>query len=146
MGDASEPPLPRALGVTWRNMAKSFLSSATSSWMGMLVGPYGYALIIISDGTLTGLSGSAYDLKLRSRTTTFGSCAPPLSSSSRSVYASANAFKVARHVAEREGAKALFSGATARVLFHVPAAAICWTAYEFMKRNLGIEVDPSSAH
>ena len=71
---------------------------------------------------------------------------PPLSSSSRSVYASANAFKVARHVAEREGAKALFSGATARVLFHVPAAAICWTAYEFMKRNLGIEVDPSSAH
>ncbi len=72
--------------------------------------------------------------------------APPLSSSSRSVYASANAFKVARHVAEREGAKALFSGATARVLFHVPAAAICWTAYEFMKRNLGIEVDPSSAH
>ena len=49
-----------------------------------------------------------------------------------------------RHVAEREGAKALFSGATARVLFHVPAAAICWTAYEFMKRNLGIEVDPSS--
>ena len=71
--------------------------------------------------------------------------APPLSSS-RSVYASANAFKVARHVAEREGAKALFSGATARVLFHVPAAAICWTAYEFMKRNLGIEVDPSSAH
>ena len=72
--------------------------------------------------------------------------APPPSSSSRSVYASANAFKVARHVAEREGAKALFSGATARVLFHVPAAAICWTAYEFMKRNLGIEVDPSSAH
>ena len=71
--------------------------------------------------------------------------APP-PSSSRSVYASANAFKVARHVAEREGAKALFSGATARVLFHVPAAAICWTAYEFMKRNLGIEVDPSSAH
>ena len=59
-------------------------------------------------------------------------------------HASANAFKVARHVAEREGAKALFSGATARVLFHVPAAAICWTAYEFMKRNLGIEVDPSS--
>ena len=70
----------------------------------------------------------------------------PSLSSSRSVYASANAFKVARHVAEREGAKALFSGATARVLFHVPAAAICWTAYEFMKRNLGIEVDPSSAH
>ena len=79
-------------------------------------------------------------------TSTPTTTAPPPSSSSRSVYASANAFKVARHVAEREGAKALFSGATARVLFHVPAAAICWTAYEFMKRNLGIEVDPSSAH
>ena len=73
---------------------------------------------------------------------------PPQSSSaqSRSVYASANAFKVARHVLEREGAHALFSGATARVLFHVPAAAICWTTYEFMKRNLGIEVDPEHMH
>jgi solute carrier family 25 iron transporter 28/37 len=73
---------------------------------------------------------------------------PPQSSSaqSRSVYASANAFKVARHVIEREGAHALFSGATARVLFHVPAAAICWTTYEFMKRNLGIEVDPEHMH
>ena len=85
------------------------------------------------------------DPKLCVSTTSTPTTAPP-PSSSRSVYASANAFKVARHVAEREGAKALFSGATARVLFHVPAAAICWTAYEFMKRNLGIEVDPSSAH
>lgn len=81
------------------------------------------------------------DPKLCVSTTSTPTTAPP-PSSSRSVYASANAFKVARHVAEREGAKALFSGATARVLFHVPAAAICWTAYEFMKRNLGIEVDP----
>ena len=88
------------------------------------------------------------DPKLCVSTTTSSTPTPtaPSLSSSRSVYASANAFKVARHVAEREGAKALFSGATARVLFHVPAAAICWTAYEFMKRNLGIEVDPSSAH
>ena len=88
------------------------------------------------------------DPKLCVSTTTSSTPTPtaPPPSSSRSVYASANAFKVARHVAEREGAKALFSGATARVLFHVPAAAICWTAYEFMKRNLGIEVDPSSAH
>ena len=89
------------------------------------------------------------DPKLCVSTTTTSSTPTPTApppSSSRSVYASANAFKVARHVAEREGAKALFSGATARVLFHVPAAAICWTAYEFMKRNLGIEVDPSSAH
>ena len=70
------------------------------------------------------------------------SATPATPTSSRSIYASANAFKVAKHVAEREGLRALFSGATARVLFHVPASAICWTTYEFMKRNLGIEVDP----
>ena len=70
------------------------------------------------------------------------SATPATPTSSRSIYASANAFKVAKHVAGREGLRALFSGATARLLFHIPASAICWTTYEFMKRNLGIEVDP----
>jgi len=58
----------------------------------------------------------------------------------KSIYASTNAFKVAAHVARTEGVKALFSGAHARVLFHVPAAAICWSTYELMKRTLGIEM------
>ena len=44
-------------------------SSATSSCMGMLVGPYGYADSIISGGTSLGLSGSAYDVNVRTRTT-----------------------------------------------------------------------------
>lgn len=36
-------------------------------------------------------------------------------------------------VIRREGYQALLHGMSARVLFHVPAAAVCWGTYESMK-------------
>lgn len=36
-----------------------------------------------------------------------------------------------------EGAKGLFRGIRPRVVFHVPAAAVCWTTYEFCKHLMG---------
>ena len=41
-----------------------------------------------------------------------------------------------RQVVKEEGARALWAGVRPRVLFHVPAAAICWGTYETMKRAL----------
>eukprot|EP00741_Cyanophora_paradoxa_P017451 tig00020965_g16860.t1 len=43
----------------------------------------------------------------------------------------------ARSILREEGARAFWAGAQARMLFHTPAAAICWSTYEFMKRLLG---------
>ncbi|CAN8072024.1 unnamed protein product [Agarophyton chilense] len=41
-----------------------------------------------------------------------------------------------RRIAVEEGARGLLSGVRARVLFHAPAAAICWTTYELSKRAM----------
>ena len=41
-----------------------------------------------------------------------------------------------KHIAFREGRGALWAGLRPRVLFHVPAAAITWSAYETMKTLL----------
>lgn len=38
-----------------------------------------------------------------------------------------------------EGWGALWRGLQPRVLFHVPAAAVCWGTYESVKRLLGAE-------
>lgn len=38
-----------------------------------------------------------------------------------------------------EGAAGLLRGIRARVAFHVPAAAVCWTTYEFCKHLMGRE-------
>ncbi|MES1910447.1 MAG: hypothetical protein MHM6MM_003039 [Cercozoa sp. M6MM] len=35
------------------------------------------------------------------------------------------------------GTRALFTGASARMLYHAPSAALCWTTYETVKRLLG---------
>ena len=51
--------------------------------------------------------------------------------------ASASALSVARAIVREEGLMALTSGMGARVLFHIPAAAICWTTYEAAKRTFG---------
>jgi len=41
-----------------------------------------------------------------------------------------------REIVEREGWGALSRGMGPRVLFHIPAAAICWGTYESAKRAL----------
>lgn len=48
---------------------------------------------------------------------------------------------VLRRIAEDEGAWALWRGLRPRVLFHVPAAAVCWGSYETMKRLLKSELE-----
>jgi len=56
----------------------------------------------------------------------------------RASASSANALSVARAIIRDEGVVALTRGMSARVLFHIPAAAICWTTYESGKRLLGL--------
>lgn len=41
-----------------------------------------------------------------------------------------------RSIRVEEGIPGLFRGVRARVLFHMPAAAVCWTTYEFCKHVL----------
>ncbi|KAK9276823.1 hypothetical protein L1049_006360 [Liquidambar formosana] len=41
-----------------------------------------------------------------------------------------------RQIVDKEGPKALLQGLKPRVLFHTPAAAICWSTYEAMKNLL----------
>ncbi len=43
---------------------------------------------------------------------------------------------VLRQIVQTEGAGALWSGLKPRVMFHVPAAAICWGTYESIKKLL----------
>mmetsp|Transcript_38559 Transcript_38559/g.46627 ORF Transcript_38559/g.46627 Transcript_38559/m.46627 type:complete len:385 (+) Transcript_38559:121-1275(+) len=43
-----------------------------------------------------------------------------------------------RQIAAKEGTGALFKGISARVLFHTPAAAICWSTYEYCKSMLAV--------
>lgn len=43
---------------------------------------------------------------------------------------------VARKIVAEEGARGLWGGVRARVLFHMPAAAISWGVYESMKKVL----------
>ena len=50
-------------------------------------------------------------------------------------------FSIARVIVRDEGVMALASGMGARVLFHIPAAAICWTTYEAAKRAFGLDED-----
>jgi solute carrier family 25 iron transporter 28/37 len=38
-----------------------------------------------------------------------------------------------RRIIAAEGSHAVFKGIAPRILFHTPAAAICWTTYEQMK-------------
>ncbi len=47
-----------------------------------------------------------------------------------------SAWENAREVAKQEGFKGFFKGATARVLYFAPSAAIVWTTYETMKKIL----------
>eukprot|EP00884_Botryococcus_braunii_P016663 jgi/Botrbrau1/3680/Bobra.0008s0009.2 len=44
---------------------------------------------------------------------------------------------ILRSIVREEGQGALWWGVRARVLFHAPAAAICWGSYETMKKFLG---------
>lgn len=46
---------------------------------------------------------------------------------------------VLRRIAREEGAAALWRGVGPRVLFHAPAAAVCWGSYETMKTLLAGE-------
>ena len=41
-----------------------------------------------------------------------------------------------RHIVQTEGPAALWSGLKPRVMFHIPAAAICWGTYESIKKLL----------
>lgn len=58
----------------------------------------------------------------------------------------ANAISVARVIVRDEGALALTRGMGARVLFHIPAAAICWTTYEAAKRFFGLDDSDDYGH
>lgn len=44
-----------------------------------------------------------------------------------------------RMLVAEEGWGSLWRGVQPRVLFHVPAAAVCWGTYESIKRLLGAE-------
>lgn len=44
--------------------------------------------------------------------------------------------EMVRLIARSDGARGFMRGATARVLYYIPSAAICWTTYEAMKRLL----------
>lgn len=41
-----------------------------------------------------------------------------------------------KQIVAKEGPRALMQGLKPRVLFHTPAAAICWSTYEAMKKFL----------
>lgn len=41
-----------------------------------------------------------------------------------------------RQIVREEGMQALWQGFKPRVLFHIPAAAVCWGTYETMKNAL----------
>ena len=49
-------------------------------------------------------------------------------------YGSTAVWPVLRKIAADEGGAALWAGLAPRVLFHVPAAAVCWGTYETCKR------------
>jgi len=49
-------------------------------------------------------------------------------------YGSTKVFKVLTKIAADEGGAALWAGLAPRVMFHVPAAAVCWGTYETCKR------------
>ena len=49
-------------------------------------------------------------------------------------YGSSAVLPVLRRIAADEGGAALWAGLAPRVLFHVPAAAVCWGTYETCKR------------
>ena len=55
---------------------------------------------------------------------------------SRAQYGTKGAFSVMRHIIETEGVSALTRGMMPRVMYHVPAAAICFTTYEICKHQL----------
>lgn len=44
--------------------------------------------------------------------------------------------QIAKQIYQSEGIKGFWRGATARVIYFVPSAAICWTTYETIKRLL----------
>ena len=51
-------------------------------------------------------------------------------------YTSGSVKDAARRIIQREGPGALLKGMRPRVLFHTPAAAICWSTYEAGKTFL----------
>lgn len=51
-------------------------------------------------------------------------------------YATGSVLAAARSIVKREGTKSLWRGMTPRILFHTPAAAICWSTYEAGKSFL----------
>lgn len=51
-------------------------------------------------------------------------------------YKNSSVLAVARNIVKREGPGALWRGMRPRVLFHTPAAAICWSTYEAGKSLL----------
>ena len=46
---------------------------------------------------------------------------------------------VANRMLQHEGSAVFWNGIKPRILFHVPAAAVCWGTYESMKQLLGTE-------
>lgn len=52
------------------------------------------------------------------------------------VFACAVEWHTMKMILQHEGRQALFAGAKARVLFHIPAAAVQWCTYETMKSLL----------
>lgn len=53
-------------------------------------------------------------------------------------YKGSGVIPVIRQIVREEGVKALLHGIKPRVMFHIPAAALCWGTYESMKVVLGV--------
>eukprot|EP00250_Pteridium_aquilinum_P015092 c22372_g1_i1 orf=273-1283(-) len=51
-------------------------------------------------------------------------------------FGSSSVLDVLKRILEKEGPRALLRGAKPRILFHTPAAAICWSTYEASKTFL----------
>lgn len=54
-------------------------------------------------------------------------------------------FKTMKLIVREEGPRALWRGWRPRIMFHTPAAAICWSTYEAMKGVLG-KIDAKIEH
>jgi len=78
-------------------------------------------------GALGGLVSNPFDvIKTKIQTNSLGN--------SRSLY------KAFKFILRKEGIAGFSQGLSARILYFIPSAAICWTTYEGMKKLLSLSL------